>query len=49
MQYLRILLSILEKKIFKSLVNRNQIFAFFHFQSSAKMPYLEFHYNFNKI
>ena len=29
---------VLEKKIFKSIVNRNQIFAFFHFQSSTKMP-----------
>ena len=26
------------EKIFKGLINRNQIFAFFHFQSSAKMP-----------
>ena len=29
-QYLRILLSSFEKKIFKCLVDRNQIFAFFH-------------------
>ena len=28
----------MEKKIFKGLVNRNQIFAFFHIQRSAKMP-----------
>ena len=26
-----------EGKIFKGLVNRNQIFEFFHIQSSAKM------------
>ena len=37
MQYLRILWVVLEKKIFKGLVNRKQIFAFFHFQSSAEM------------
>ena len=28
---------VLEKKIFKGLVNRNQVFAFFNFQSSAKI------------
>ena len=28
----------MEKKIFKGFANRNQIFAFFNFQSSAKMP-----------
>ena len=28
---------VLEKKIFKGLVKRNHIFAFFNFQSSAKM------------
>ena len=37
-QYLRILLSSFGKENFKSLVNRNQIFAFFHIQSSAEMP-----------
>ena len=30
--------AVLEKKIFKGLVNRNQIFAFLHIQSSAKIP-----------
>ena len=29
---------VLKKKIFKGLVNRNQIFAFFHIQSLVKMP-----------
>ena len=29
---------VLEKKIFKGLVNRKNFFAFFHIQSSAKMP-----------
>ena len=29
--------AVLEKKIFKGLINRNQIFAFFHIQSSVKM------------
>ena len=28
---------LLKKKIFKGVLNRTQIFAFFHFQSSAKM------------
>ena len=42
MQYLRILFSSFGEedfqRFFKGLVNRNQIFAFFHIQSSAKMP-----------
>ena len=38
MQYLRILLRSFEEEDFKGLVNRNQIFAFFHFQNSAKKP-----------
>ena len=29
---------VLEKKIFKGHVKRNEIFAFFHTQSYAKMP-----------
>ena len=37
-QYLSILLSSFGEEDFKCLVNRNQIFAFFHIQSSAKMP-----------
>ena len=40
LQYLRILFSsqVVLMKIFKGMVNRNQIFAFFYIQSSAKMP-----------
>ena len=47
--YLRILLSSFGEEDFKGLVNRNQIFSFYNFQSSAKMPVGEFHYNFNKL
>ena len=42
LQYERILSSGFGEKMFKSLVHRNQIFAFFHFQSSAKMPWWSF-------
>ena len=38
MQCLRTLLSSFGEDIFKSLANRNKIFAFFYFQSFAKMP-----------
>ena len=34
---------------FQSLVNRNQIFAFFHIQSSVKMPVGEVSLSFEQI
>ena len=48
-QYLRTSLSSFGEKIFKGHVNKNEIFAFFHIQSSAKMLQVEFHYIFNKL
>ena len=50
MKYLRILWSSFGEEDFKGLVNRNQIYAFFNFQSSTKMTVGGVSlYNFNKL